>query len=283
MLASTVMFAVMSGLVRYVKDAGLDIYKVVLFRFAIGAVLLVSLAMFKIIKLEFKNSPFLFLRGLLGGIAVFLYFLSIYKIGLAKGTVISSSSPIFATIGGMLFLKERGSWRKWGLVILAFAGIVMISMGKGGDLSGFGRWELLAVTGALMAGGAYVVIKKLSITDSSYAIFMAQCAIGFWMVLIPANLKEASVGVTEGILLLLVGLSAAVGQLLMTWAFKHMNVSTGSLLGFISTVINMLIGIMVFEEEMFLLGILGSVLVIGACAAVVLVDKDPKIVPPRAR
>ncbi len=283
LLASTVIFAVMALLVKYVQTEGIDIYKVTLFRFAIGGILLATLAMLGIIRLEFHSRFLLFLRGLLGGAAVFLYFLSIFKIGLAKGTVISSSSPIFATIGGIVFLGEENTLKKWMLVLAAFAGIILIASGRDGGLAGFGVWEALAVTGAVMAGGAYVVIRILAATDTPYAIFMSQCAIGFWLVVIPANLKECQVGISGGVLLLLVGLCAAAGQLLMTWAFKHVRVSTGSLLGLLTTVINVFVGILLFGEKLLPVGIAGCVLVIAACALIVLVEKAPVAPAPSAR
>ncbi|MFC1479358.1 DMT family transporter [Planctomycetota bacterium] len=279
LLASTVLFAGMGTLVKVLHTQGIDSYKVALFRFAIGISLLGTLAMFKKIKLEFHNSGILFLRGLFGGIAVYLYILSIYKIGLAKGTVISSSAPIFATIGSILFLGEKSSLKKWGLVLLAVFGIVLIAAAREGDLSGFGLWEGLAVVGAITAGGAYVTIKKLSTTDSPYAIFLAQSLIGFWLVITPANLIPCRIGIGGGVILLVMGLTAASGQLLMTYGFKFVTVSTGSLLGFLTTVINVFIGILIFKEKIGLIGIVGSAMVITACVLIITIQKEDTPAP----
>ena len=273
MIISTVIFSIMGVLVKIANQMGMDTFKTALFRFAIGAALLGTLAMLKRIRLEFNNSRLLVTRGLLGGVAVFLYFLAITKIGLAKGTVISSSSPIFATIGGIIFLGEKSSLRKWVLVFLACGGICLIVAGKGVELGGFGLYELLAVTGAAAAGCAYVVIKKLSITDSTYAIFMAQCVFGFWLVVVPANLIPCKVGIGGGVILVLVGLTATIGQLFMTYGFRYVGVSTGSLLGLLTVVFNLLVGIMIFRERVQFVSTVGIVLVLLSCAAIVLTDE----------
>ena len=103
------------------------------------------------------------------------------------------------------------------------------------------------------------------------------------MVVIPANLKECQVGLSGGALLLLIGLLAAGGQLLMTWSFKYIRVALGSLLGLLTTVINVLAGILIFGEKLLPVSIAGCVLVIASCALMVMVEKPPVAPAPRAR
>ncbi|MFH1707805.1 MAG: DMT family transporter [Planctomycetota bacterium] len=273
-IGSALLFAVMAVLLKAVQAHGIDIYKVTLFRFAIGAVLIASLGLGGFIRLEFRNHRMLLVRGLLGGVAVFLYFLSIYEIGLAKGTVISSSSPVFATIGGILWLGEKSSRRKWLLVAAAFAGIVLIAMGGGGSLAGFGGWEMLAVAGAITSGAAYVSIKQLSATDSPFAIFLAQCAMGFWLLLLPANLQPCAIGWSGGLLLLGVGLVAAIAQLLMTAGYRHLSVATASQLSLITTVANVIVGVVWFREPVTVTAIAGMAMVLAACALIVMDDRS---------
>ena len=64
-LASTVVFSLMSGLVRYASD--IDPYKTTLFRFVVGLGMLGTAALFGRIKLKCVNGPLLLLRGLFGG------------------------------------------------------------------------------------------------------------------------------------------------------------------------------------------------------------------------
>ena len=129
----------------------------------------------------------------------------------------------------------------------------------------------------MKAGIAVCLVKQLRYTDSSYAIFFAQCAIGFWLVAIPANFQPVEMDWRGGLLLLAIGLAAAGAQLMMTWAFRHVAVSTGSLLGMLVPVINIFLGLILFGEGDVLdrWCVAGIVLVLASCALVGLVREGP--------
>ena len=112
MMGSGVLFTLMAILVRSAPN--IDCYTTALFRFAIGIALLGTAAMTKKITLTFHQSRLLFLRGFLGSIGVIIFYISITHIGLAKGSAITYSYPVFATLGGALFLGERIGWRRGG-------------------------------------------------------------------------------------------------------------------------------------------------------------------------
>ena len=76
---SVLTFAIMSALVKSIPYV--DSTVTVFVRFAIGIGILGLLAITKKIKLTFNQSPLLLLRGFTGGIAVFLLYYSIVKIG----------------------------------------------------------------------------------------------------------------------------------------------------------------------------------------------------------
>ena len=279
-LASCVLFAVMGALIRYGSTLGLDAFKTAMFRFAIGLAVLGTLAMSKRINLRFFDSPLLFLRGLTGGVAIYLFYLSIDKIGIAKGTVISYSYNVFAALGSMIFLRERVGPFKWVLILASLAGIGLIAADKSGA-SGFtiSTFEWLAILGAVFSGIAIVVIKKLCDTDSPFSIFFAQSLVGFWLMVIPANLKPVELSLAGGTLLLLIGLSAAAGQLCMTAGYAHLTVATAGILGMLVPVINTAIGVAVFHEYLSALGLAGVAVVIATCALLAVKRRSNK--PPQ--
>jgi drug/metabolite transporter (DMT)-like permease len=290
MLGSSIFFCIMSGMIKHMSEV--DSFMVVQFRFVIGLALLCSAALFGRVKLSFNNGPLLFLRGLTGASAVFLFFLSISKLGVGKATVITYSFPAFASIIGVFVLKERLSLVKWLAVAAALVGIALLAFKSGGDkaatdstaiLSAIGKYELLAIFGAMLSGVAVVLIKKLHNTDSTYAIFIAQCLIGLWLVIIPANVKGVSLGYAGGLMLLGIGLVAATGQLLMTESYRHLTVTTGSLLGMSVPVLNFILGMVMFDEPITQRGVAGAIIVIVACTVVILADRKnpvPATQPP---
>ncbi|MEM7396020.1 MAG: DMT family transporter, partial [Verrucomicrobiota bacterium] len=243
---SSVIFAVMAGLIRYASH--LDAWVMALTRFGIGIALIGTAAMGRKIALNFVRSRMLFLRGLLGGVGVVLYYISIIHIGLAKGTVIIYSYPIFAAIGGALFLGERLDPRRFGLIGLAFVGLYLTAMGRWSLDVGFALYEWLALLGAFLAGIVVCLIKKLHDTESTQSIFTAQCVVGFWVVLMPAQFSAGAIGVGGAIIIVAAGLLAAAGQLMMTYGFKYVEASTGALLGMLTPVLNVVAGLLLFGE-----------------------------------
>ncbi len=274
-LVSTVFFCLMSALVRYASD--IDPYKTTLFRFVVGLGILGTAALFGKIKLRFVNGGFLFLRGLFGGAAILICFWAIAKLGVGKGTVLIYSFPIFASIAGAIFLKEKIGLLRAAAILAAFFGIYLLASdnGNGSGLLGFFGWnELLAVFGAMLGGIALVLVKKLHDTDSSYAIYFAQCVIGLWIVVVPANVVPCSIGLSGGILLVAIGVTATIGQLLSTEAYRYVDISTGSLLGLLVPVVNYVIGVTIFGEFVSWRSIIGSAAVIGSCVVVIIKNQN---------
>jgi len=268
MALASVFFCIAGCLVK--GGSYIGAYKLAFFRFVIGLGLIATAVMSGRAKLVFVNKKLLFLRGLTGGTAVFITLLCITKLGLGKGMVLINSYPIFASIISAVFLKERLQLFDIGAILTAMVGIYFIAYEKqqGFSLLVFGRYELLAVLGAVIAGIAVTLIRKLHDTDDSLAIYFSQCAVGMWLVIGPAFSSEGAIGLKGVFILLGIGASVTIGQLLMTEGFKYVPVKTGSLLLMLETVLCYVAGVAIFSEPLTAPCLLGAVLVIGACAVV---------------
>lgn len=273
-ILASLIFSVMSILIK--SAPSIDPYKTSLFRFAIGFAILGTFAMANKIDLRFYNSKLLFLRGILGGITIFIFFFSINKIGIGKGTVISYSFPVFAAIASTLFLKEKVGILKWILILTSLFGVYLISFSKIESFESLDFNYVIAVTGAICGGCSITVVKKLRESESSYAIFFAQCTMGFWFVLIPANTVPVSIGISGGFVLLAIGITATMGQLLMTYSYKFLPVSTGSIYAMLTPVCNIIAGIIIFDEEINLTMGTGMFLVLMSCTLITLIRKPEK-------
>lgn len=270
-LSSTVAFCAMSGLVRYASD--IDPCKMTLFRFIVGLGILGTAALFGKIKLRFVNGPLLLLLGLFGGAAILIFFFSIAKLGVGKRTVLIYSFPIFGSIFSSILLKEKIGAIRLAAILAAFVGIYLLAADNGQGLSllgVLGKYELLAIFGAMLVGMALVSVKKLHDTDSSYAIYFAQCAIGLWLVVLPANIVPCTIGLSGGLLLVAIGAASTVGQLLLTEGYRYVQVATGSLLGMLVPILNYLMGVIIFGEAISWQSIIGSATVIGSCVFVLI-------------
>lgn len=270
-LGSVVFFALMAVLVKAIPNV--SSYQTTFFRFTIGVGIIGILSLFGIIKLKFNDWRGLFWRGFVGGIAVYLFYLAILKLGVGKGSVYIYSYPIFATIFSMIILKEKVEPVKFAIIAVSFAGLILLSVGGGkGSLAGMGIYELIAIAGSVTTGLAVVFVKKLHESDNSMAIFFSQCIVGFWMFLIPSGVTQAKGNLTEILLLVLVGIVATIGQLFMTEGYKYVNVATGSLLQSLVPVFNLLSGWLIFNEKYSSIEMIGAFVIVGSCFMLVFVN-----------
>ncbi|MBD3346182.1 MAG: EamA family transporter [Chitinivibrionales bacterium] len=269
--AGNLAFCTMVCLVGYVAE--FNSYTTTMFRFLIGIALLSTLAVAGKIKLEFVAKRTLFLRGLFGGVAIIFAFSSITHLGVIKGSVVLYAYPIFAALFSGLFLKERISILKWCAIAAAFAGLIMIiTRGDGSrGLLGIGKYEILAIVGAVSGGIAVVLVKKLHATDNSSSIYFSQCIVGLWLVLIPAFSSQSPMvmGMKTGVIVLIIGILAAIGQLVFTEGYRYISVATGALFIMTAPVLNVTAGVLFFNESLTVSMIIGAGIVLGACAVII--------------
>ncbi|TAJ11631.1 DMT family transporter [Marinilabiliaceae bacterium JC017] len=272
MVVSVVAFGIMAALVRSMSHVSTSV--IVFMRFAVGVGMLSILALFRKVELKFVRSPLLFLRGLTGTASVVLFYVAIVNIGMGKASVYSYSYPLFASLLSALVLKERIQPGKWLFMLLAFVGIIMVSMrfGSGDEGWSFGLYDFLAVLSAITNAVSILIVKKLHGTDNSYAIFFAQSIVGFWLFIIPANVPELTGPVSSSYVLILIGVFSAFAQLLNTEGYRHVSIATGSPFHMLIPVVNVIIGVFVFNEVFTVVEIIGSSLVVMACLGILMVN-----------
>jgi drug/metabolite transporter (DMT)-like permease len=270
MSSANISFCAMACMVKYV--AHLNVYTTTLFRFLIGIGIIGLLAMSGRISLSFVNKPGLFTRGLMGGASIAISFLSIAKLGLIKAGIIIQLYPLFAAIFGWVLLRERLSIVTMLSIVSSFLGVSLLLTdrpGAGHVLPGIGIYELVGIFGALLSGLTVVLIKKLQSTDSTPAIFFAQCLVGLWIVLIPASLDRGPINLNASVALVAIGVLATVGQLLSTDGYRYLSIAAGSAFVMVMPVLTSCAGMALFHERLGIHGYIGSAIVLASTAGVV--------------
>jgi drug/metabolite transporter (DMT)-like permease len=174
----------------------------------------------------------------------------------------------------MIFLGDKVKVRVWLLLLTGLVGLLFLMYVREGE-SYFLRvdiWTIFALAGAVLGGFALVCVKSLTKTDSNYTIYLSQCLMGFWIVVVPANLTPLKLDIVGVGILLVIGLAAAAAQLLMNWSFGKLTLSTGSLLGYVTPVCNVFIGLALFGESLGIYEIVGVCLVLLSCIGIVVSD-----------
>lgn len=281
MAASSGMFSAMSLLVPLAKVAGT--YLLASARFITGGVVIIALGLAGLIRLRVVNWKWLLVRGAFGSVSVFLFYYGILKLGLAMGSVLGNTYPVFAALLAPLVLREKPRPDVLAAVLVSFIGICFI-VNPEGVMGLFGVAGvhasivssvdgLLALLGGILASIAVLAIKKLRETDTSPVIYLAQCFFGVLVFGFPTAAGSFAFPPVTWLILAAIGGLATIAQLLMTHAYRHVPATEGSLLSFLMPVVNVILGTAIFGETMHSLALIGSGVVLAACVYVALRDR----------
>jgi drug/metabolite transporter (DMT)-like permease len=265
MLLSAVFFAAMAALIR--GTPSVNSYVLGMARFLVGTLVCVGMFTVKLDRPRWVNWPWLVVRGVIGSIAVIIFFWSIQSIGLAKATVLNYTYVIWAAVFAVPMLGERLRPAQWAMVALAVVGVGLLFEVRDFRIA---SGDLIALTGGICSGVAVIAITRCRATDSSTNIFWSQSLFGIVAVAWPLATHWAPPSLGQIVAMVGVGLLAAAGQLLMTYAYKHTGAAQGSLLSLFTPVLGGLIGVLAFHEAFGLRFALGAALILVACAVLAL-------------
>ncbi len=159
MLGSASLFAVMAVSIR-LASAQLHPFQITFFRSAFGA--LFALPLLYGHGWQLLRTPrlrFYLLRCTLGMGGMLAGFWAIVNLPLAEAVALSYSSPLFVTIGAVLFLGEVVRRRRWSAVLAGFIGVLVIV--RPGSAA-FTAGSLVALLAAGLTGAVTISIKSLT-------------------------------------------------------------------------------------------------------------------------
>lgn len=261
MAASSLLFSLMSVLIPLAH--GVSASLIASARFVVGIIVILGIALVTRTPLRAVNKWWLVARGVIGASSVYLLFRGIQNLGLGQGTILNYTYPIFAALLAPLMIKEKITWDVLAAGAVSFFGIWLVV--SPGPISSINVETLLALLGGVGSAIAVVAIKKLRETETPSIIYLAQCVFGLLVVGWPTAVSSFGFARFEWLILVAIGLVATIAQLAMTWAYKHVPATEGSLLAFLTPVLNVLLGVLVFGELMKPMTLAGSALVLACC------------------
>jgi drug/metabolite transporter (DMT)-like permease len=169
MLASTVTFSIMSGIVRKLAGYGdVHAFEIAFFRNFFGFIMFLPVLMrVGLGPMKTNKLGLLGIRSICNGVSMCLFFLGLAYMPLVEVTALNFTIPLFVTVGAVLFLREKlGLARTLGLIV-GFAGALIIVQ-PGAAVISFGA--VLVLLSAAIWAVAVIDIKVLSRTESSLTI-----------------------------------------------------------------------------------------------------------------
>jgi len=268
MIISALGFALMSACVKYVGSYGIPVFEIVAARALVSLIISYIDVKRKRINVWGNNKRLLFVRGLVGTIALMCVYYAVTSLPLAEATILQYVYPIFTAILAVIFLKERVQVSTIICIILCLLGVftmVKPTLSEQATSALPLLSVMVAIIGALGSAIAYVVVRKLSQTeDSSVIIFYFPfVALPISLFLIWDNFVWPSLYITG--LLILIGIFTQVGQIGLTKAMQTTAAGKASAYSYVQIIFSILLGITVFGEVPSAWTYIGgSLIVLGA-------------------
>lgn len=265
MLLSVVFFSANCLLIRWVGlFAHVDGWTTSFARGLAGTIFVITLySGGRGLHLSHLRKPLLLFRGLVGMITISLLYITIIHIGAARALVINLTYPLFGTLIASILLKERPTLRNLMLLVLAIVGLGLFFFESLVEAD-FGRYDLLGLLGAALSGLAVVLIRKLTKTETAATIYSGQCLITL-VVTFPLALPSfASTSSFAWVVMLVGGFLVAIGQILITKGFYHLDIARGSTLQMLIPLLTAIGAFFFFDERFSALEIFGAILTLLA-------------------
>ncbi|MCG1037765.1 DMT family transporter [Polaribacter sp. DS7-9] len=257
MIFSVMAFAIMNAFVKYLTS--FNVYQIVFFRSIGTLAFTVPLILKNKIPILGTHKKLLFLRGVAGVISLTCFFQSLNYLAVGTAVSLRYTSPIFAAIFAMFFLKEKIKPMQWLLFVVAFIGVIIIK-GFGGEVKTAGL--LFVLFSAISLGVIFIVIRKIG--DKEHPLVI----INYFMVLafVFGGLMSIKYWETptliDWILFLSLGVFGYVGQLYMTKAIQLGETNVVAPLKYLEVVFMIIVGAVWFKEEYTLWTLLGIALIL---------------------
>jgi drug/metabolite transporter (DMT)-like permease len=237
MLGSALISA-LNGALTKILSQDISALEIVFFRNLIGVFLILYALKHTAPKLTGGKIHLLFTRGLLGFMAMILFFYTITVIPLGEAITLNKTSPFFVTLLAFFLLKEHLTKRVFIALFIGFIGTVLITKPFG---MSFSYVHFLGVVGGFFAAAAYTTIKKIKDIYDSRVIVLSFVGVGtvlpallfvlapylnvptYLAFLFPAFIVP--VGIKIWLLIVLMAVISTLSQWLLTKAYSAKNLS----------------------------------------------------------
>jgi drug/metabolite transporter (DMT)-like permease len=218
----------------------------------------------RLARLRPVNLPLHALRGVLSIVMLYAFVSAVRDSSLAATYAIFMCAPLLVAAASAPLLGERVARAQWGAIAVGFAGVLLMLRPGAGD----GQLGIAGALWALVAMLAYtisvVTLRVLARTDTNESMvfwFTLMLAIGAGLLSIPGwrLLQPEHLALMVG-----VGACGAVGQYLITVAFRSAPAATVTPFEYTALVWGVILDVAIWSVWPSTVTLLGGAIVIGA-------------------
>lgn len=275
MLIASFCFSLVGACTRILgKD--INTIELVFFRNLIGVVFIAGSVLKKPL-VQIGGRPFLLIfRGVIGTVALYTFFYSISKIGLAEAITYQQTYPIFIAVLSFLILGEKLIAKEWAAILLGFGGICLIFLPQISAGTIGVKSHTIGIFNALLTALAYLSIRELSKLYDRRSIVLSFMLSGIVLPIISLWIGnyhvipelDFMIGIFkmpqgfQWFWIVLLGIAALIGQIFLTRAFTYGKAGPISAVGFSNIVFSVFFGILLGDPSLGILSFFGIILVI---------------------
>lgn len=269
MLLASFLFA-LTMLFAKLLSGSMGSVEVTFWRNGIGLIVIAALVIRKPIHNIGGKPLTLIFRGVIGTIALLTFFYTISETTLSNAIVFAKTEPIFTALLAFFLLGEKLSSRAVLAVLIGFTGVAMLS---GLEL---GYLHTMGILTGLLSALAYTSVRSLKAFYDERTVVLSFMISG---VLIPLLLMTAAEYVTSDLLafalspftmpqrmdwvwIVLMGISAAYGQVYMTRAYFYAKAGIVSTVSYSVILFATLFGMMLGDILPTPMVIMGGILIV---------------------
>ena len=203
--------------------------------------------------------------------AMYCFFYALAHISLADSMLIKSTIPLIIPFVALIWLQENISHRVSLAGTLGFIGVLLIFK-PDGDMN----WaSLVALVSSLMAAIAFVSVRKLSATEPPLRIVSYFAIIGLSISAIPLIWAWQTPTPSQWLMLMGVGLTTTIGQLLLTRGYQSAPASRVGIFTYTSVPFGAFLSWLFWNELLEPNSLIGAVLILLAGSIVLRTKVKP--------
>ncbi len=263
MLVAVMFFSVMSVLAKLVSPT-IPTGQIVFVRACVGSLLAYWGVRLAGVHLWGVNKKLLWFRGIAGFGSLMCFFYTLIALPLAEATILFYTSPCLAAIIATITLRERMTWGIGMGFLVCIVGVFFVIQPE--FIFNVKQLDVLSVivglTGALMAGLAFVSVRKLRQTDHEMVIIFYFSFISIFASIPFVAVDYALPSPIEWCFLIGIGVFTHAAQIFLTKSLHRVETSRAMGVSYIQILFASGWGILIFGEFPNVLSIIGMILII---------------------
>ena len=198
-------------------------------------------------------------RGLSQSISQFSLLVAFSLMPLAGAVAINFSSPLFAALVSIVWLRERATAARWSALIIGFCGVLIVTNPGANSLT---VGALFALINAVMYGSVTVAVRGMTRTESANTLVIWQLTVLTFFHAFLLFFGWRTPTPLDALMLFGTGLTNAVGQWFWTKALHLAPAAAVTPFYYLMLVWALMIGFVVWGDVPSLSLLIGSVIVV---------------------